>query len=82
MICEKFVEFATPGWLMNLISVGIEKLIISSRIYVLTFSRVAVRQFLCSCFFYGFHNLVSVLEVLWNDFFVSFHKFESLYCYF
>ncbi|EJW87653.1 hypothetical protein WUBG_01429 [Wuchereria bancrofti] len=43
MICEKFAAVATPGWLMNLISVGIEKLIVGSRIYVLTFSRVAVQ---------------------------------------
>ncbi|OZC09194.1 hypothetical protein X798_03738 [Onchocerca flexuosa] len=43
MICEKFVAVTTPGWLMNLISVGIEKLIIGSRIYVLTFSRIAVQ---------------------------------------
>ncbi|CAG9533508.1 unnamed protein product [Cercopithifilaria johnstoni] len=43
MICEKFVAVATPGWLMNLMSVGIEKLIVGSRIYVLTFSRVAVQ---------------------------------------
>uniref|UniRef100_A0A0R3RWB7 Huntingtin n=1 Tax=Elaeophora elaphi TaxID=1147741 RepID=A0A0R3RWB7_9BILA len=43
MICEKFVSVVTPGWLMNLISVGIEKLIVGSRIYVLTFSRVAVQ---------------------------------------
>ncbi|VDN91041.1 unnamed protein product [Brugia pahangi] len=43
MICEKFAAVTTPGWLMNLISVGIEKLIIGSRIYVLTFSRVAVQ---------------------------------------
>lgn len=46
MICEKFVAVATPGWLMNLISVGIEKLIVGSRIYVLTFNRIAVRQFM------------------------------------
>ncbi|EJD74722.1 hypothetical protein LOAG_18001, partial [Loa loa] len=43
MICERFFALATPGWLMNLISVGIEKLIVGSRIYVLTFSRVAVQ---------------------------------------
>ncbi|KAM3726562.1 Huntingtin [Dirofilaria immitis] len=43
MICENFVAVGTPGWLMNLISVGIEKLIVGSRIYVLTFSRIAVQ---------------------------------------
>ncbi|VBB26200.1 unnamed protein product [Acanthocheilonema viteae] len=43
MICEKFVALATPSWLMNLICVGIEKLIVGSRIYVLTFSRIAVQ---------------------------------------
>ncbi|VDN01026.1 unnamed protein product [Thelazia callipaeda] len=43
LVCEKFTAASTPLWLMDLLTVGVEKLIVGSRIYVLTFSRIAVQ---------------------------------------
>ncbi|VDK34995.1 unnamed protein product [Gongylonema pulchrum] len=42
-VCENFVAYTATERLMNFLTAGIERLIVGSRIYVLTFSRIAVQ---------------------------------------
>uniref|UniRef100_F1KPL5 Huntingtin n=1 Tax=Ascaris suum TaxID=6253 RepID=F1KPL5_ASCSU len=43
LVCESFTSMLTPMWLMDLLTSGIERLVVSSRIYILSFNRIAIQ---------------------------------------
>lgn len=45
LLHDSFISILTPTWLMDLLTCGIEQLIISSHIYILPFNRMAFRMF-------------------------------------